>query len=112
MTSCIEQTSGAAIVAIPYEHLDAGNVAAFKRQIAETLEDRRRVIFDFSLVEFIDSSGLGAIVSALRQINSMGGEMTVCSLQKPVRALFELTRMHRILDIYNSRAEALSKVAV
>jgi anti-sigma B factor antagonist len=60
-----------------------------------------------SELKFVDSSGLGAILSCLRQQNASGGELKLCGMLKPVRALFELVRMHRIFDMYNTREEAI-----
>ena len=58
-------------------------------------------------LKFLDSSGLGAILSCLRQLNASSGELKLCGMSKGVRALFELVRMHRIFDLYNTREEAI-----
>ena len=55
----------------------------------------------------MDSSGCGAILSYLRQLNTVGGDLKLCCINKPVRALFQLVRMHRIFDILNTREEAV-----
>ncbi len=66
------------------------------------------VIFDLSSVEFVDSSGLGVLVSLLRESRTAGGEVKICGLTRPVRAMFELVRMHKVFDIYNDRNEAVN----
>ncbi len=96
-----------AIVTIPGKSLDSGNSREFKAEIAPVLEAHRKLVFDLSQLSFVDSSGLGAILSCLRQANAGGGDLKLCGLSKPVRALFELVRMHRIFDILNSREEAI-----
>ncbi len=65
------------------------------------------MIFDMSKLEFIDSSGCGVILSCLRKINSKDGDIKLFGLTKPVRTLFELIRMHRIFDIFNTKEEAV-----
>jgi anti-sigma B factor antagonist len=65
------------------------------------------VVLDLSQVRFVDSSGLGSILSCLRQMNAKGGELNLCGITKQVRALFDLVRMHRIFDIYDTRDEAV-----
>ena len=70
------------------------------------IEDAK-VVFDMSTLRFVDSSGLGALLSCLRQLNSVGGDMNLCGMSKQVRALFELVRMHRIFDIFNTPEEAV-----
>jgi len=74
------------------------------------LEPCSKVVFDLRELRFVDSSGLGAILSCLRQLNAKGGDLKLCEMTKPVRALFELVRMHKIFDIYVTRGEALRAI--
>jgi anti-sigma B factor antagonist len=60
-----------------------------------------------SLVEYIDSSGCGAILTALRWVDQIGGQLKLCCLQGRVESIFGLVRMSRILDIFATREEAL-----
>lgn len=95
------------IVALPTENLDAGNVKAFRDAIAPILDSNTTVVIDMSNLSFVDSSGLGSLLSCLRTMHSRNGELRLYGMSKPVKALFELVRMHRIFPIYNSREEAL-----
>jgi anti-sigma B factor antagonist len=65
------------------------------------------LLLDLSQVEYVDSAGLGGIVSTLKQLRADGGDIKVCGLQKSVRALFELVRMHKLLDVCNTREEGI-----
>ena len=58
-------------------------------------------------VTFVDSAGLGAILSLFRKLNAQGGELKLCSVAGPVRLLFQLVRFHRVFDIFNTRDEAI-----
>ena len=71
------------------------------------LKVSNKVIFDLSQLLFVDSSGLGAFLSALRTLNTQGGDLKLCGMTKQVRVLFELVRMHRIFEIFNTQEEAL-----
>jgi anti-sigma B factor antagonist len=102
-----ENTGNVAVVLIPGSTLDASNTKDFKAEIAPLLTQGARLIFDLSALKFVDSSGLGAMLSSLRQINGLGGDLKLCGMTKPVRALIELVRMHRVFEIYNTREEAL-----
>lgn len=102
-----EVIDGIAVLVLPGINLDAGNVKQFKLDILPALNGQSKVILDMSELKFVDSSGLGAILSCLRQQNDSGGELKLCGMLKPVRALFELVRMHRIFDLYNTREEAI-----
>lgn len=107
MEVLLETAHDVAITTVPVDELDAGNVAEFRREIGPILESHTKVILDLSRLKFIDSSGLGAMISCLRQLGAKGGDLKLCCLSKPVRAAFELVRMHRIFDIYPTQEEAL-----
>ena len=94
------------------EFLDASNSKEFKQRMAPIIAQHTNVVLDLSSVQFVDSSGLGAILSCLRQLNAKGGDLKVCGLTKPVHALFELVRMHKILDVRRNEAEAVASFRV
>jgi anti-sigma B factor antagonist len=73
MEMTIEKVGEVAVVELRGEQLDASNVAHFKRDIAPVLEGNSRVVLDLSQLRFVDSSGLGAILSCLRRLNGAGG---------------------------------------
>lgn len=102
-----EKIDNIAIVTLNGDVLDANTVSAFKNEISSILKTEQYVVFDMNQVQFVDSSGVGAILSSLRTLNSGGGDLKICSLTKPVHALFELVRMHKIFDIFNTREEAV-----
>ena len=107
MEMTTETVGDVTVVILPGEQLDAGNAKDFKRDIAPLLEPCRKVVFDLRELRFVDSSGLGAILSCLRQLNAKGGDLKLCEMTKPVRALFELVRMHKIFDIHPTRNDAI-----
>jgi anti-sigma B factor antagonist len=74
--------------------------------VATTVGPKAKIILNLGQVQFIDSTGCGAILAFLRQLTPVGGDLKLCEVSKPVRSLFELVRMHRILDIYNTCDEA------
>ena len=94
-------------VILPPDKLDASNAAEFKAAVAPILTSQSKIIFDLSQLHFVDSSGLGTILSCLRLVNSSGGDLKLCCLQRGVRALFELVRMHRVFDIGESVSDAV-----
>ncbi|MBZ5600750.1 MAG: STAS domain-containing protein [Acidobacteriia bacterium] len=103
----IEKVGGVAVATVPVDELDASNSGEFKRDIGPVLQLQPRVVFDLGQLRFVDSSGLGAMLSCLRQLTAKGGDLKLCSMSKQVRALFELVRMHRIFEIYNTRQDAV-----
>jgi anti-sigma B factor antagonist len=107
MELATETIGDVTVVVLPGEQLDAGNAKEFKRDVAALLEPCRKVIFDLGELRFVDSSGLGAMLSCLRQLNAKGGDLKLCAMTKPVRALFELVRMHKIFEIHPTKGDAL-----
>lgn len=107
MEIAVDNIGSIAVAIVPVEELDASNSGEFKRDIAPVLEANTRLVLDLSQLRFVDSSGLGAMVSCLRQMTAKGGDLKLCGMSKQVRGLFELVRMHRIFDIYGSREEAV-----
>ena len=89
------------------QYLDAGNVKDFKAEAAPLLKPGTKLLLDLSSLKFVDTSGLGALLSCLRQLNAVQGDLMLFGMGKPVRALFELVRMHRVFDIFNTEEEAL-----
>ncbi len=97
------------VVDLMTDSLDAGNTREFKEAITPLIAAYSTLILNLETIKFLDSSGCGSILSCLRQLNAKGGDLKVCCLQKPVRSIFELVRIHRILDIFESREEAIRR---
>ena len=68
----------------------------------------RRFVLDFSHTGYIDSSGLGALVTAARQGRERGGELRLAGLNDDLRSLFELTKLDSLFSIADSPAQALA----
>lgn len=99
------------VVELREDNLDASNVREFKDAVQAIMHGKTRVVLDMSGVKFVDSSGLGAMISCLRQLNGQKGDFKLCAMSKTVRALFELMRMHRVFNIYDTREEAVRSFA-
>jgi sigma-B regulation protein RsbU (phosphoserine phosphatase) len=102
------QRENVAVVSIADGSLDASNAKRFKQEVIPAIESTSKVVIDLSGVEFVDSSGLGVLLSCYRQVVSAGGDLKLCGMAPAVRALFELVRMHRIFDTYPTREEAIA----
>lgn len=93
-------------VIAPQGILDGTKVADFRSQIDRGVrEGAKMILVDFSDVTFMDSSGLGALVLALKTIRGAGLKMFLCSINEQVRMLFELTSMDRVFEIFTNKEE-------
>lgn len=106
MELTVEKAGDLAVVALPGEHLDASVVEEFKRDMAPLLDTQSKVLLDLSGLRFVDSAGVGALLSCLRRANAAGGDLKLFGMTPPVRAVFDIARMHRIFDIFETREEA------
>jgi anti-anti-sigma factor len=94
----------------PAGRLDITNAAQLRKQVAEITSNKPNLLLvDLTNVSFMDSSGLGALVSALKAVRAIGAEMVLCSPNEQVKMLFDLTSMSKIFKIYASREEFNSK---
>jgi anti-sigma B factor antagonist len=67
----------------------------------------RKVVVDMGQLEQLDSAGLGALVAVTQQVRERGGDLTFAALQKRPRLVFEITRFHRVCEIFDTVEEAL-----
>ena len=105
-----ESIGDVTIVELQADILDVNNVAWFKAEMAKIFNrDKRKALLDLRQVKFLDSSGIGALISCLRAIKANEGDMKICKIAPSVRALFELVRLHKIFDIVDSREEGLAR---
>ncbi len=104
-------TDGAQIITVHSERIDAAIAIQFKEDMRrETETDATRIVLDLAGVEFIDSSGLGAIVASMKQIGSER-RLDLAGLQPVVEKVFRLTRMDTVFRLFDSLDDALSAQA-
>lgn len=104
----VEKVGDIAVAVLPGDHLDAGLTEEFRRDIAPILDANQKVLFDMSGLRFVDSAGVGALLSCLRRLSGAGGDLKLFGLSKPVRAIFDMARMHRIFDLFETKEEAVA----
>ncbi|WMT12679.1 STAS domain-containing protein [Serratia fonticola] len=103
----IQSEDGIDIIVPLVRRLDASVAVVFKQEILSFIaQGKQNILLDFSHVDFIDSSCLGALVSILKSLNDRG-ELALCSLNSNIQNMFKLTRMDRIFTIGQDRASTL-----
>src|SRR3970040_498857 len=75
------------------EHLDAGET---------------RLVLDLGGLTYVDSSGLGEMLKALKRAREAGGDLRLCGLYGYVLRIFEMTGLDKVLAVYATRQEALT----
>ena len=92
--------------------IDGRLVAAYAENLREELQahlaDNRFVLLDLSQMDYIDSSGLGVLVWALQQATNQRCVLKIAGLQTRPRIVFDITKVSRIFEIYDSVPAALA----
>ncbi|MEX2528441.1 MAG: STAS domain-containing protein [Gemmatimonadota bacterium] len=88
--------------------LIVGNRQELKQRVLDELDKgARKFLIDFSNTGYIDSSGLGVLVSLSKKIREEGGELRLSGLNDDLRTLFELTKLDTLFRIADSREDGL-----
>ena len=88
--------------------LIVGNRQELKQKVLDELEKGdRKFLIDFAQTGYIDSSGLGVLVSLSKKIREHGGELRLANLNDDLQTLFELTKLDTLFQIAETRERAL-----
>lgn len=100
---------GDATVVVVAGQLVVGNRRELKQEVVSRLgEGEDKFVLDFEDTRYIDSSGLGVLVSLSKKIRQQGAELRLAGLDDDLRTLFELTRLDTLFQIADDRNEALA----
>ena len=110
MSFSLEHSNDVPIVTVQGQ-LVVTNRQEFKQMVLDAMEQgARTVIVDFTDASYIDSSGLGALVSLSRRLRDAGGDLRLVGLSDELRTLFELTRLDALFPLFATRADAMAEV--
>ena len=99
---------GAATVIELNGRLDLLSAAAVRRDLAKAVsEGHHRLVVDLAGVDFIDSTGLGSLISGLKAARLVGGDLRLAAPGAQVRTILQLTTLDRVLKPYKSIEDAL-----
>ncbi len=89
--------------------LDLTSASSLKEASKDILEnDSKKMILNLDRVDFINSSGLGALVSILKEVRNSQGSMRLSNLAPYVKEIFDITQLTNIFDIFSDEKQALS----
>ncbi len=82
-------------------------------QVRDAIRDligkgQKRILLDLGEVNYIDSSGLGELVSAYTTVKNQGASLKLLKLTRKVHDLLQLTKLYTVFDIYNDEASAIA----
>ncbi|MFZ2169371.1 MAG: STAS domain-containing protein [Methylococcaceae bacterium] len=108
----LEKIKGFSVIFIQEERIDAHNSGELKEYILHMIEQGEvKIIVQLESVRFIDSSGLGALLSGYKHASAKSGKLALACCKPQVFSMFELTRLNRVFDIYADLSEAFENEA-
>lgn len=91
----------------PQGILDGLSGKAFRDEVDDQISAGfRHILINFESLQFIDSSGLGTLVAALKTVRSSGGHLYLCTVNQQITMVFDLTSMDRVFQIFPDQATA------
>jgi anti-sigma B factor antagonist len=109
MQASVEEKNSIVLIEVQEERLDAHNSSELKSRMLNLFEEgKKNMVVDLGEVYFIDSSGLGALVSGFKNASARNGSLKLSNLQPQVQSMFELTRLHRVFEIFPDTQKAIA----
>ncbi len=110
MAFSVHLQDGVAVVRVA-DKLIVANRQDLKDKVLAAVEDgARKFAMDFSAATYVDSSGLGVLVSLSKKIRYEGGELRLCGLDDDLRSLFELTKLDTLFHIDSALEDSLAEL--
>lgn len=105
----VEEISNALVITPRFRRLDAAVAPAFRDHLTPLLRDRRLVVFALGNIQFMDSSGLGSLVSLLKLLPA-GGVVRLAEVSTALEKLLKTTRLNNVLPVFPTVALAVHGV--
>ena len=107
MINIYEEDDNSLMANLDIEEGNLGNADEFKAELVKLFDKHhKRIVLNMERVEYIDSSFLGALVSALKHLISFGSDIVLVGLRKDIADLFALIRLDKVFKIYSNFNEA------
>jgi anti-sigma B factor antagonist len=108
MTASTRQVGGVTIVDISGRIVLGEESAALRKLVCDLLsQGHRKILFNLGDVNYIDSSGLGHLVSAFTSVRKQGGELKLLNLMKKVQDVMQIAKLYTVFDVLDDEAVAI-----
>ncbi len=88
--------------------IDINSSPDIRKTFAElTASYQKKIVINLAEVSYIDSSGLATLVEMLKKIKSYSGRLRLSNLADKVKGLFEITKLEKIFEIYDTMEQAI-----
>jgi anti-sigma B factor antagonist len=108
LTSAIRQVGDVTVVDLHGKIVLGEESAAMGVLIRDLLnKGNKKILLNLSEVDYIDSSGLGHLISSFSSVRKQGGELKLLKLTNKVRDLLQITRLYTVFDIREDESDAV-----
>ena len=108
MKTSIRQVGNVSIVDISGRIVLGEECATLRAVVRDLLEDgRKNILLNLGMVDYIDSSGLGNLISAYASVRKQGGELKLLKLTNKVHDLLQITKLFTVFDIMDDESLAV-----
>ncbi|MEZ5178146.1 MAG: STAS domain-containing protein [Acidimicrobiales bacterium] len=89
--------------------VDVATAPRLREQLIKLVNDQRfQIVVDLGGVDFIDSTGLGVLIGALKRVRTQGGELALVCTERRILKVFEITGLDRVFRIGGTVEEAMA----
>lgn len=106
----LQEREGVVLASITSRRIEAGNADELSRRLVEALGSTRAAVVDFAGVDFIDSTGMKALMNVLLHCRRNEVACVLHGVSEDIMSVFVITRLSRLLPIEPSEALALERV--
>ncbi|ADU30055.1 anti-sigma F factor antagonist [Evansella cellulosilytica] len=94
--------------------LDHHTAMELRERVDEALKEQNltHILLNLEHLSFMDSSGLGVVLGRYKYVQTLGGEMVVCSISPQIKRLFEMSGLFKIVRLASNEMDALLELGV
>jgi anti-sigma B factor antagonist len=102
------------VITIDQPNLDAASAAYIKTKISDLVSSYKlkSLVLNLEKINFIDSSGIGALIGLEKEIKKLGGDIKLCRMTNTVRTIFEMVQLNRVFEVYPNQQQAVRAFSV
>lgn len=90
--------------------LDENNIQVIGNQLFGLVEEegRKKIVLDFSNVEYLSSAALGKLITMDKKTKAAGGKLRLCAIRPDIYEVFAITKLNKLFDIRDDQEQALA----
>lgn len=105
----IDEKYNAAVIELKGDLTGGENAVLFREKLYELVNNKKNnIVVDMHNVKYVNSTGIGILISGFTTIKNSGGELKLAALSEKVNGVLNITRLNQVFHIYNNIDEAVN----